>query len=240
MGQPPPSAPAGSAPSPSAARLAVPAWLNARSVAGLLLVLATTLLGARVLAAADDTQNVWVAARDLAPGSTLAQGDLEPAQVRLLEQGDRYLLAGDAGPLGYVLQAPLVRGELVPRSGLVRPDDPGRPLRDVSVPVEPGHLPGDLRAGQQVDVYVTAGAPGRAGAPAAATPSGAPAAPAPASGGTRLVLQGVTVTARPVDGGVGARASGVVLSVPAGEVGALVTAVQGGAIDLVRVPRPVG
>lgn len=235
MGQPPP---AGAAPSPSAARLAVPAWLNARSVAGLLLVLATTLLGARVLAAADDTQNVWVAARDLAPGSTLAQGDLEPAQVRLLEQGDRYLLAGDAGPLGYVLQAPLVQGELVPRSGLVRPDDPGRPLRDVSVPVEPGHLPGDLRAGQQVDVYVTAGAPGRAGAPPAPAPSGAAAAPA--ASGTRLVLQGVTVTARPVDGGVGARATGVVLSVPAAEVAALVTAVQSGAVDLVRVPRPVG
>ena len=233
MGQPPP---AGAAPSPTAARLAVPAWLNARSAAGLLLVLATTLLGARVLAAADDTQNVWVAARDLAPGSTVAQGDLEPAQVRLLEQGDRYLLAGDAGPLGYVLQATLVRGELVPRSGLVRPDDPGRPLRDVSVPVEPGHLPGDLRAGQQVDVYVTAGAPGRAGVPPA--PTGAPAARAPS--GTRLVLQGVTVTARPVEGGVGARAGGVVLSVPAGEVAALVTAVQGGAIDLVRVPRPVG
>ena len=115
----------------------------------------------------------------------------------------------------------------MPRSGLVRPDEPGRPLRDVSVPVEAGHLPGDLRAGQQVDVYVTAGA---RPAPATSGPSA----------GTRLVLEGIAVTARPAEGGVGARANGVVLSVPAAEVPALVAAVQSGAIDLVRVPRPVG
>ena len=232
MAQPPPTPPVGAfPPSPTASRLAVPGWLNARSVVGLLLVLATTLGGARLLSAADDTQGVWVAARDLAPGSTLAAGDLEPAQVRLDEQGERYLLADGPGPLGYVLQAPLAAGELVPRSGLVRPDDPGRPLRDVSVPVEAGHLPGDLRAGQQVDVYVTAGArPSEAASPA-------PAAPA---AGTRLVLEGVAVTARPAEGGVGARATGVVLSVPADEVAALVAAVQTGAIDLVRVPRAVG
>jgi len=234
VAQPSPPASAEAFPaSPTASRLAVPGWLNARSAVGLLLVLATTLGGARLLGAADDTQSVWVATRDLAVGSTLAAGDLEPAQVRLLEQGERYLLAGGPGPLGYVLQAPLAAGELVPRSGLVRPDDPGRPLRDVSVPVEAGHLPGDLRAGQQVDVYVTAGA-GPAGAPPASL------ARAAAPTGTRLVLQGVAVTARPAEGGVGARASGVVLSVPADEVTALVAAVQGGAIDLVRVPRPVG
>ena len=231
MRQPPPSAPSGAfPPSPPASRLVLPRWLNARSAAGLLLVLATTLGGARLLGAADDTQQVWVAARDLAPGSTLAPGDLEPAQVRLLEQGERYLLASGAGPVGYVLQAPLAAGELVPRSGLARPDDPARPLRDVSVPVEAGHLPGDLRAGQQVDVYVTTGRPA----------GDRPEAPATSTGSTRLVLQGVAVTARPAEGGVGARASGVVLSVPAEQVAGLVAAVQAGSIDLVRVPRPVG
>ena len=241
--------------SPSASRLAAPAWLNARSVAGLLLVLVSTVLGARALGAADDAQSVWVAARDLAPGSTLAAGDLEPGRVRLLEHGDRYLLAEGTAPLGYVLQGALTSGELVPRSVLVRPDDPAAPLRDVSVPVVPGHLPADLRAGQQVDVYVSTGAiSGTTATPSAATPSTATpsaakapsaaptasAAPATAAGPTRLVLQGVAVTARPTEGAVGARSSGVVLSVPAGDVATLVAAVQTGAIDLVRVPRPVG
>lgn len=232
MRQSPGSAPSGAPVSPPAARLVLPGWLNARSAVGLLLVLATTLGGARLLGAADDTQSVWVAARDLAAGSTVAVGDLEPAQVRLLEQGERYLLASGPGPLGYVLQAPLAAGDLVPRSGLARPDDPVRPLRDVSVPVEAGHLPGDLRAGQQVDVYVTTGA-----APAGAEPAEGGAAP---PGPTRLVLEGVAVTARPAEGGVGSRASGVVLSVPADEVAGLVAAVQAGSIDLVRVPRPAG
>ena len=58
--------------SPRAARLAPPRWFDTRFVLGVVLVLTSVLVGARVLAGADTTQQVWLAARDLAPGTVLA------------------------------------------------------------------------------------------------------------------------------------------------------------------------
>ena len=207
--------------SPHARRLALPGWLDRRLVLGLLLVLVSVVVGARVLAAADASQQVWVAARDLAPGSTLREGDLVPGRVQLYDTGGSYLLASGPAPLGYVLQRGIGAAELLPRDSLVRPDETGRDAREVSVPVEAGHLPDDLRPGQLVDVYVTAGA-GETGGP---------------SGATRLVLRGVPVSLRPEQGGLSsAGASSVVLSVAQDQVAALVAAAQSGGVDLVRVP----
>ena len=216
--------------SPQASRLATPSWLDGRLVLGVLLVLVSIVVGARLLSSADASQRVWVATRDLAPGSTLADGDLRQGQVRLFDNGGRYLGAIGAKPVGYVLQRGVGADELLPRDSLTRPDAVGRPLRDVSVPVAPGHLPDDLQSGQQVDVYVTP--EGRAGSPTSSgpTPSG--------TAGTRLVLSRVSVTLRPRAAGLGATAAtGVVLSVSEPDALALVAAVQAGGIDLVRVPR---
>lgn len=216
--------------SPQASRLATPSWLDGRLVLGVLLVLVSIVVGARLLSSADASQRVWVATHDLAPGSTLADGDLRQGQVRLFDNGGRYLGAIGAKPVGYVLQRGVGADELLPRDSLTRPDAVGRPLRDVSVPVAPGHLPDDLQSGQQVDVYVTP--EGRAGSSISSspTPSG--------SAGTRLVLSRVSVTLRPRAGGLGATAAtGVVLSVSEPDALALVAAVQAGGIDLVRVPR---
>lgn len=216
--------------SPQASRLATPSWLDGRLVLGVLLVLVSIVVGARLLSSADASQRVWVATRDLAPGSTLADGDLRQGQVRLFDNGGRYLGAIGAKPVGYVLQRGVGADELLPRDSLTRPDAVGRPLRDVSVPVAPGHLPDDLQSGQQVDVYLTP--EGRAGnsTSSSPTPSG--------TAGTRLVLSRVSVTLRPRAGGLGATAAtGVVLSVSEPDALALVAAVQAGGIDLVRVPR---
>lgn len=215
--------------SPKASRLATPTWLDARLVLGVLLVLVSVVVGARLLAAADASQAVWVATRDLAPGSTLAEGDLEPGQVQLFDNGARYLTATATKPVGYVLRRGVGADELLPRESLARPDEAGRALRDVSVPVTAGHLPEDLEAGQQVDVYVTPGSRS-----AAAPPDGA----APAEGGARLVLARVAVTLRPRTSGLGAAgSSSVVLSVAQDDVAPFVAAVQSGGVDLVRVPR---
>ncbi len=218
--------------SPPATRLAMPSWLDGRLVLGVLLVLVSVVVGARLLSSADASQHVWVATRDLAPGSTLADGDLRRGQVRLFDTGARYLVASGAAPLGYVLARGVGADELLPRDSLVRPDERGRSLRDVSVPVAAGHLPEDLQAGQQVDVYVTAGQPGSGAA--SPTTGDAPAGPA----ATRLVLSRLTVTLRPRTAGLGAGGTtGVVLSVSERDAAALVTALQEGGIDLVRVPR---
>ena len=216
--------------SPQASRLATPSWLDGRLVLGVLLVLVSIVVGARLLSSADASQQVWVATHDLAPGSTLADGDLRQGQVRLFDHGGRYLGAIGAKPVGYVLQRGVGADELLPRDSLTRPDAVGRPLRDVSVPVAPGHLPDDLQSGQQVDVYVTP--EGRAGSPTSSSPMPSSTA------GTRLVLSRVSVTLRPRAGGLGATAAtGVVLSVSEPDALALVAAVAAGGIDLVRVPR---
>ena len=219
-------------PVPKAARLVAPSWLNTRVVLGLLLVLVSVVVGARVFASADDSQGVWVATRDLAPGTTLAEGDLEQARVRLFDNGGRYLVASAPKPVGYVLTRGVGADEFLPALGLRRPDELAQPLRDVSVPVEAGHLPGDLQTGQQVDVYVTAGRTATATADRSPTPS-----PATTAAATRLVLAGVPVRLRPAEAGLSARSAGVVLSVPESDAAVLVAALQEGAVDLVRVPR---
>ncbi len=206
--------------SPPARRLPVPGWLDGRLLLGVLMVLVSVVAGARVLGSSDDSQPVWVATHALGAGSTLADDDLQPGRARLYDAGSRYLLAEGAKPVGYVLRRDVGPGELVPRDGLARPDEPGEDLREVSVPVAPGHLPEDLASGQHVDVYLT-------------PTSGS----ARVADGTRLVLPRVAVGLRPRGGGLGAGGTtGVVLSVPAAQAAGLVAAVQEGTLDLVRVP----
>jgi hypothetical protein len=218
-----PGAPA----SPSAGRLATPSWLDTRLVLGVLLVLVSVVVGARVLAAADRTQLAWAATRDLAAGSTLQADDVEAVEVRLLDARDRYLSAPGSPVAGYVLERPVSAGELVPFGALLTPGD-GADLRYVSVPVLPGRYPRDLARGQRVDVWATADAD-----PAAS------GEPAPGAAGSRLVLSAVPVHIPPDEGGAlsaGTAERAVVLAVEPSDVEQLVSAMAGGRIDLVRVP----
>ena len=219
MSEPAPS------PAPPARRLARPRWLDTRLVLGLLLVLVSVVAGARLLGSADAATPVWVVTRDLAAGTTLREGDLEPGRVRLFGDASRYVLAQGSAPVGYVLARGVGARELLPASGLLAPEEAARARRDVAVPVEPGHLPDDLAAGQQVDVYVTPGA------------RGGSSGRTEARGGTRLVLAHVPVASRAREQAAASRAQVVVLSVAERDAPALVGALQTGAIDLVRLPR---
>lgn len=211
--------------SPRAARLASPSWLDTRLVLGVLLVLVSVVVGARVLASADRSQLVWSTTRDLAPGASLAADDLAPAQVRLFGSTGSYLPATGEPPVGYVLDRAVTAGELLPLAALVRPGD-DVDLRLVTVPVLPGHYPPSLQRGQLVDVWAT---PDRDAALAAGDPAQA----------SRLVLRGLTVDAAPDRGGAlggAAPEQAVVLVVPPDDVEELVSAMAGGRLDLVRVP----
>lgn len=228
--------------SPVARRLAPPRWLDSRLVLGVLLVLLSVLVGARVLAGADRSQLVWATSRALAPGSVLAQGDLIAVRVRLFDSAGLYLDADQPAPVGYVAARALGRGELLPDDALRRPEL-DVDYRLVTVLVELGHVPPDLVDGQQVDVWVT---PTRE--PGAAAPSRAPAAPAGQGpgedggldlSGSQVVLPGVTVATGPPDGGAltGGSAVAVVLLVRPDDVASLLSATSLGRLDLVRVPR---
>lgn len=215
--------------SPRAPRLGSPSWLDTRLVLGVLLVLGSVLVGARVLSSADRSQQVWVTTRDLAPGTVLAADDLRSAQVRLFGSTSLYAGAGGAKPTGYVVRRGLGSAELLPLAALARPEQDVA-FRDVTVPVPSGHLPPELAHGDQVDIYVT---PSDKAVRSGASGSGLNAL-AP-----RLVLKGVTVQRVVRAAGLGASGQDqpVLLTVRPEQVLSVVSAMALGQIDLVEVPR---
>jgi hypothetical protein len=211
-------------PSPKANRLVAPGWLDTRLVLGVLLVLTSVVVGARVLSSADRSQTVWATTRDLAPGAQLSERDLTRVRVRLFGHSDSYVRGSGPAPTGYFLRRGVGSGELLPFDALTRP---GADLtfRYLTVPVRRGHLPPDLASGAQVDVYVSPES--KAGA------TTAPSVP------PRLVVRNVTVLSRRQSGGLSAANDDepVVLRVRPADVRPLLAAMSEGRIDLVGVPR---
>lgn len=115
----------------------------------------SVVLGARLLADADDTVDVWSARTDLPAGAALSAADLDVAAVRFTHdtQASAYVSVADPVPEGVVLTRPVTAGELLPRKALG-----GAPEADhVEVPLA---VPADgvvasLAVGQRVDVWVT-------------------------------------------------------------------------------------
>jgi hypothetical protein len=136
---------------PSPRRIRPPRWLDLRLVLGVLLVLGSVLLGARVVSAADATVPVWVATGDLAAGTQLTASDLRSADVRLGDAAGSYLSTGTR-PEGRTLSRAVRAGELLPRSAL---DEVGE-LVQLALPVQSGYVPPGLERGQLVDVYAVA------------------------------------------------------------------------------------
>jgi hypothetical protein len=136
---------------PSPRRVRPPRWLDLRLVLGVLLVLGSVLLGARIVTAADATVPVWAAAGDLAAGTQLSTEDLMVVDVRLDSAGAAYLSAGTR-PEGRTLARAVHQGELVPRSAL----EAAAELVQLALPVQAGYVPPGLQRGQVVDVYAVA------------------------------------------------------------------------------------
>lgn len=203
---------------PTATRLKAPSWLDGRLVVGVLLVLVSVVVGAKIIASADRYDAVWATSRALAPGTTLGKSDLVRVQVRFKDHGGIYLAADGPSPAGRVISQPLAAGQLIPLAAV--PASPPGAMRLVTVPVDKLHMPRDSDLhGVQVDLYVT-------------TKSNGDVAPAP-----RLVLSAVTIAATVTDSALGGTGgSGVVLAVPVAYVNAVVSAAQEGSVDLVRVP----
>ncbi|ADB76834.1 SAF domain-containing protein [Geodermatophilus obscurus] len=202
------------APVPGSAprRIRPPRWLDLRLVLGVLLVLGSVLLGARVVTAADATVPVWSAAGDLAAGTVLAAGDLVAVDVRLDDVAGAYL-ATSTRPEGRTLARAVRNGELLPRTALEEPAE----LVQLALPVQAGYVPPGLDRGQVVDVYAVADP----AAAATATGDGSvalvvAAAPVQAvSGRTEGVLSTATTTVQ------------VVVSVPVDQAPVVLEAIGG-------------
>lgn len=148
LGKPGTSAP------PVATRVARAGWRDPRLWIGLLIVAGSVVLGARLLAAADDTVSVWAVVDDQGAGSPVGVDDVVAVRVRFADDADlaHYLPAEDPLPDDIVLSRGIGAGELLPRAAI----DPARDAGTVRVPVdlEPDRVPPDVDTGSVVDVYV--------------------------------------------------------------------------------------
>jgi hypothetical protein len=155
----PPGTSADTLPGPIPRRVRPPRWLDLRLVLGVLLVLGSVLLGARVVSSADATVPVWAVTGDLAAGTRLEARDLRAVDVRLGDAADAYL-STSTRPEGRTLGRAVRAGELLPRAAL----DATSELVQLALPVQSGYVPPGLDRGQVVDVYAVAGsAAGAAG-----------------------------------------------------------------------------
>jgi hypothetical protein len=141
--------------SPPAVRAGRAHWRDPRLALGLAVVALCTLLGARALAAADDTVAVWAAGHTLGAGQRVGTGDLVRLDVRFGSQSaaDRYLSATGGLPDGAVVDRAVEEGELLARSAIAGAGADA--LTEVPLSVETGAVPDTVRVGATVDVYVT-------------------------------------------------------------------------------------
>ena len=141
---------------PAALRGQRPAWRDPRLWVGIVLVAASVVVGARVLAAADDTVQVWAAAHDLGAGQRVEADDLVAQRVRFadVEVLEGYFTVDDELPADLELTRSVAVGELLPRGAVGTPDETG--LVEVPVAVEPELVPPSVAPGDVVDVYVVA------------------------------------------------------------------------------------
>lgn len=147
-------------PSPRAARSTRQAWRDPRLAVGIVLVSLSVLLGATLLAGADDRVAVLAAGKHLAAGERLDRSALTTVHVGFAspEAADRYLPADADVAEGAVLRRPVTAGELLPRAALDLETEAA--LLELPLTVESTRVPSSVAAGSTVDVWA---APGRDG-----------------------------------------------------------------------------
>ena len=136
--------------SPEPRRIATPRWLDLRLVLGIVLVVASVLIGATVVSRAGDTHATVAARHDLAAGTVLRATDLTTVHVQLPDGGRSVYLTRIGDAVGRKLQRAVDSGELVPEAAVATV----RAGATVTVPFAAGAAP-DLRTGQRIKVWVS-------------------------------------------------------------------------------------
>lgn len=206
-----------------ARRIETPAWINARSVLGLVLFVVAFVSGQRLLAAADAKVTVWAAARDLAVGETITSADLESVEVQMPEELLSLYATSVPRVEGGKLLHPVRAGELLALEW-VGPTGPANTGRSITIPVAPDHaVGGTLRVGDRIDVFATFDAGDQRAR-------------------TVLVVRAAEVLGTVDSGGLitGEEATvGVTVGTTPQEAARLAFAIRSGEIDIVRVEIPL-
>jgi hypothetical protein len=124
--------------------------MDPRVLGGILLVIASVVVGSRVIAASAQTAPIWAATKAISAGTVLVAGDLEPVDVNLAAAGTRYVGTASSA-VGRVVNVAIGAGELVPASALG--DAPSG--RIAVIPVPPEKFPPGVDHGSVIDLYLT-------------------------------------------------------------------------------------
>lgn len=208
--------------SPSAVRRRRTRWRDPKLWLGIVLVLASVVLGARLFASADDTVAVWQVSHDVAAGTTVATSDLSLTRVHFDDAAvaAQYLPAGHPVQPGARATRDLHAGEILSVSAVGSAS--ATPTRELPLGVGATHQPADLRSGDHVEVWAVPGSSSGVGSRPAAPPS--------------LVLSDVTVLS--VGGsavGVAAERQVLVSLPPRADVGSILRELSGASVVLVRL-----
>ncbi len=139
--------------SPSANRSGRARWRDPRLWLGALLVLASVVIGAKVLAAADDTVSVWALDHDVGVGMSATDGDLRAVRVHFSDPRDaeRYWPASEGLPAAAHFTHDIGAGELLARSAVST--DTAVVPHQLPLGVTSAGLPADLSVGDHVEVW---------------------------------------------------------------------------------------
>jgi hypothetical protein len=164
-------------------------WLDPRFLIGVLLVAGSVGGVVAVVAAADETVEVYAAGEALVPGDELDPDDLVAREVRLGPAEAGYLLVADWPGGGAVVTRPVAEGELLPLAALG--DAASVDVASVVVRVE-GDLAEAVAPGAAVDLWASAARAEQAIPPVVLVP-GATVARVVESEGMVVAGQGVSV-----------------------------------------------
>ncbi len=134
------------------ARLALHRWRDPRLVLGLLIVAGSVLIGSWALAAADDTVTVWGVREALPAGARIQPENLQRREVRFVDGTSERYLPVTRSAVGRVLARTVGAGELLPAAALAGTTDPTGVQLPLSL--DPAGMPGAVRPGSVVDVWV--------------------------------------------------------------------------------------
>src|SRR5699024_8129056 len=115
-------------------RLRTPRWKDPRLIVGIVLVVASVLMGAVLVSRLSETTSVLVARSAIVPGEPITAEDLTTVELRLGDQTDHYVGTLEAIPEGAVALRTIRSGELVPMSAIGQAAEV--PLRPVVIPVD--------------------------------------------------------------------------------------------------------
>ena len=137
---------------PMAPRLRRPSWRDPRLLIGLVLLLTSVAVGARVVALADHTVPMYAARTTLPTGTPLTAEVLKVVRLRLAGTDAGYLDARRSLPAGQVVVRTVGAGEVVPLASIASAAE--LQFRPVSIPID-GAAPAGLAAGGLVDLWAS-------------------------------------------------------------------------------------